>query len=55
MTFSRRRDRRCSNASARSSRSDPGAVLAFRDLDQMSDDDLRNTLEDALQMIERMS
>ena len=33
----------------------PGAVLAFRDLDQMSDDDLRNALEDALQMIERMS
>jgi hypothetical protein len=33
----------------------PRAVLAFRDLDQMSDDDLRLALEDALQLIERMS
>ena len=33
----------------------PRAVLAFRDLDQMSDDDLRIALEDALQLIERMS
>ena len=32
----------------------PRAVLAFRDVEQMSDDDLRSTLEDALQMIERM-
>jgi hypothetical protein len=33
----------------------PRAVFAFRDLDRMSDDDLRNALEDALSMIERMS
>ena len=33
----------------------PRAVFAFRDLDQMSDDDLRTALEDALQMIERIS
>jgi hypothetical protein len=30
-------------------------VYAFRDLDAMSDDDLRNALEDALSMTERMS
>ncbi len=33
----------------------PRAVYAFRDLDSMSDDDLRNALEDALSMTERMS
>jgi hypothetical protein len=33
----------------------PRAVFAFRDLATMSDDDLRAALEDALQMIERMS
>ena len=33
----------------------PRAVYAFRDLDSMSEDDLRNALEDALSMIERMS
>ena len=33
----------------------PRAVYAFRDLDVMSDDDLRNALEDALSITERMS
>jgi len=33
----------------------PGTVFAFRDLEEMSDDDLRNALEDALTLIERMS
>jgi hypothetical protein len=33
----------------------PRTVYAFRDLEAMSDDDLRNALEDALSMIERMS
>jgi hypothetical protein len=33
----------------------PRAVMAFRDLEQMSDDDLRIALEDALQLTERMS
>jgi hypothetical protein len=33
----------------------PRAMLAFRDLEAMSDDDLRNALEDAMTMIERMS
>jgi hypothetical protein len=33
----------------------PRAMLAFRDLEAMSDDDLRNALEDAMVLIERMS
>jgi hypothetical protein len=33
----------------------PRAALAFRDLDMMSDDDLRITLEDATALNERMS
>jgi hypothetical protein len=33
----------------------PRAALAFRDLDRMSDDDLRISLEDAMALIERMS
>jgi len=35
--------------------SQPRAALAFRDLDNMSDDDLRIALEDATALIERMS
>jgi hypothetical protein len=33
----------------------PRAALAFRDLDKMSDDDLRIALEDVTSLIERMS
>jgi hypothetical protein len=33
----------------------PRSVFAFRDLERMSDDDLRNALEDALTLSERMS
>jgi hypothetical protein len=33
----------------------PRAALAFRELDMMSDDDLRITLEDVTSLIERMS
>ena len=35
--------------------SQPRAALAFRNLDTMSDDDLRIALEDATALIERMS
>jgi sialic acid synthase SpsE len=35
--------------------SQPRAALAFRDLDKMSDDDLRVALEDVTSLIERMS
>lgn len=31
------------------------SVLAFRDLSELSDDDLRTALEDAMQLAERMS
>jgi hypothetical protein len=33
----------------------PDSVVAFRDLTEMSDDDLRTALEDALSLIERKS
>lgn len=33
----------------------PNAVIAHRDLTELSDDDLRTALEDALTLIERMS
>ena len=33
----------------------PRAALAFRDLDKMSDDDLRVALDDVTSLIERMS